>query len=1117
MVLATIHLSDNGEEPRPNRCEQREVEGFVVRMYVFGGRRLQAEDMSIPSCKVEVSCGGITRETRVIENNAYPVWLECLELSPIQATGDMCSKGMDGAQRADVQGMEPIVLTVYHQLFLRKSVVGRAAVEHRRVRHNQLTSDISAESDLDLVWVGLNNSDQNSVTNVSSSSSASCGLTQRGSDGGAGQLLIAVELVRWQDRDELPVQSMWPETREVTLLVSLLGLRDIINTRLAGIFSAESTNPRVIYSVSPYHKSLVDSQGSVIDIQWDPDKPSHRKWTSNTKQCFDFFSVVEVTVRLPVSPVYDCVLTIELWTDSEHSWTSSATYSGKTIIPLNSYLPWIAHEDHSDLSVGTPEERLGDASQWMTTPHLSHEQASVSLSCDTQSSSNKFICPRPPVWISPAATGRPFTRYIRNLMSTAPYYSCTDHTKLCNDVRRNILRGVVEKNCCITKPSTSGLFTTQGDNMAVGNGKGHDGARNRIFREDEATGGEDPAESRQDAPSASPNIIEKCMDIPGAPLRFEYNLDKEQQSAMSGSELESSTGGSVCYSSHTASCEDNNMQQTATELTRSAVQRAKLTTSSLSTEACLRQNLHGGVEVDDDEYPIVSSCGLPTRLVHELKTRPPPSLTLRDMAVNSIVLTDPIFAASGPHKANIACTRTQTRPCVTSNLESVLEDLHWRGLPLLSNEGGLCGYIKTVIMLETDEHNISPVYHGPKKSLLGYAFNESEFLKFFRSRNRLPHRIRLRLYIVRGAAIQTRSSPHVEVTAGTVTETVKIADHDSQQSKDIHSPGFWRLQELDLSLPEQGRVVLSVCCNDELGKARLIGCTTVDLEERWFSNEWQQMMDTASVPTELRSLIAEEGSNQTRGTLELWAELLDACRVGDISATELRPPAPTELELRLIVWGCEHVPLVDGGDHVDVQVLCNLDSTSYAGKHPSNQETDTHNNSRDGRASFNWRFVYPRIQTPTDGCLLQIRVVDDNTLSHKIFIGELNMDVKKQLEIVERHLQTYHWEGRLPLSFVNSRSKRLDEQGVCYIHLSIEIVTQPEANSRAVGVGRSEPNRDPVLTTPTEGRDWGDVIGSAGLNFDLQLLGRKTKWLLFGAAGGLVMFIILYLLLIIVR
>eukprot|EP00921_Rhytidocystis_pertsovi_P003646 GHVQ01006315.1.p1 GENE.GHVQ01006315.1~~GHVQ01006315.1.p1 ORF type:complete len:133 (+),score=22.17 GHVQ01006315.1:127-525(+) len=109
----------------------------------------------------------------------------------------MCSKGMDGAQRADVQGMEPIVLTVYHQLFLRKSVVGRAAVEHRRVRHNQLTSDISAESDLDLVWVGLNNSDQNSVTNVSSSSSASCGLTQRGSDGGAGQLLIAVELVRY--------------------------------------------------------------------------------------------------------------------------------------------------------------------------------------------------------------------------------------------------------------------------------------------------------------------------------------------------------------------------------------------------------------------------------------------------------------------------------------------------------------------------------------------------------------------------------------------------------------------------------------------------------------------------------------------------------------------------------------------------------------------------------------------------------------------------------------------------------------------------------------------------------------------------------------------------------
>ena len=51
--------------------------------------------------------------------------------------------------------------------------------------------------------------------------------------------------------------------------------------------------------------------------------------------------------------------------------------------------------------------------------------------------------------------------------------------------------------------------------------------------------------------------------------------------------------------------------------------------------------------------------------------------------------------------------------------------------------------------------------------------------------------------------------------------------------------------------------------------------------------------------------------------------------------------------------------------------------------------------------------------------------------------------------------------------------------GYCLIQLQIK--TSEEAENDPVGEAQDEPNHDPVLKRPTEGRGWGDTLAGLGL------------------------------------
>eukprot|EP00922_Rhytidocystis_sp_ex-Travisia-forbesii_P002434 GHVS01003585.1.p1 GENE.GHVS01003585.1~~GHVS01003585.1.p1 ORF type:complete len:126 (-),score=9.26 GHVS01003585.1:129-506(-) len=125
--------------------------------------------------------------------------------------------------------------------------------------------------------------------------------------------------------------------------------------------------------------------------------------------------------------------------------------------------------------------------------------------------------------------------------------------------------------------------------------------------------------------------------------------------------------------------------------------------------------------------------------------------------------------------------------------------------------------------------------------------------------------------------------------------------------------------------------------------------------------------------------------------------------------------------------------------------------------------------------------------------------------------------MRKYLEKVENSLEPYNKEETVDFYYKPSRESKPDSHQRVSVQLGITILTQPEADCRPVGLGRTEPNREPVLTTPTEGREWGDVIGSAGLQLDFRLLTKRTRWVVFGVTGGVILFVVMYLAFLVVK
>ncbi|KAF7457942.1 putative heat shock protein DNAJ pfj4 [Cryptosporidium felis] len=260
-----------------------------------------------------------------------------------------------------------------------------------------------------------------------------------------------------------------------------------------------------------------------------------------------------------------------------------------------------------------------------------------------------------------------------------------------------------------------------------------------------------------------------------------------------------------------------------------------------------------------------------------------------------------------------------------------------------------------------------------------------------------------------------------------------------------------------------------------------IGSTVMDLTDRWHSKEWRQMMGEDRIPIEYRPLYRDCTSNVNFGLLQMWVEIMSSNKAAITKRYELSEPIPTEVEVRIVVWGGRNIVMPSNSEYGDFMFKSSLDCKQYPEyrsdvgiNNPKVQQTDVHYNCRNGEPVFNWRFVYPYLVTPISGCLLQISLYHYSSFGNHEFIGEVNLDLRKYIMNVANSLESIDEDVELPL--LNSQSADSSCTHAGFVQVTIQIIPQSEANSKKVGIGRDIPNQFPKLVTPSIGRNWEDFL-----------------------------------------
>lgn len=135
---------------------------------------------------------------------------------------------------------------------------------------------------------------------------------------------------------------------------------------------------------------------------------------------------------------------------------------------------------------------------------------------------------------------------------------------------------------------------------------------------------------------------------------------------------------------------------------------------------------------------------------------------------------------------------------------------------------------------------------------------------------------------------------------------------------------------------------------DDLFGDELIGETHIDLEDRFFSPEWQSIKEK---PIEYRDLY-HPSSSISQGTVKLWLEIIPtSVGMKDHIIYDIKPKPVEEYEVRVVIYDTRNIKMMDVEGTSDVYVKAFFDS-----KH--SKETDTHYRCTDGKASFNYRLLF---------------------------------------------------------------------------------------------------------------------------------------------------------------
>lgn len=214
----------------------------------------------------------------------------------------------------------------------------------------------------------------------------------------------------------------------------------------------------------------------------------------------------------------------------------------------------------------------------------------------------------------------------------------------------------------------------------------------------------------------------------------------------------------------------------------------------------------------------------------------------------------------------------------------------------------------------------------------------------------------IQLYILEAFDLASRdigsfSDPYILVSFG---EEV-ISDRDNYKL-DEPNPKYNKIFEFKGSFPGAPPLIIDVYDYDDLFGDDLIGKTSIDLDDRFFSGDWQALDEK---PIEYRQLY-HQSTSLSQGVVTCWCEI-EAQSKGKKSKEQkkwnIEPEPVLDYEVRVCVMDTKNVPCEDLEGTSDVFIKAYIDDKDK-------KTTDTHYRCQTGEASFNWRLLFD-LKAPT--------------------------------------------------------------------------------------------------------------------------------------------------------
>ena len=203
----------------------------------------------------------------------------------------------------------------------------------------------------------------------------------------------------------------------------------------------------------------------------------------------------------------------------------------------------------------------------------------------------------------------------------------------------------------------------------------------------------------------------------------------------------------------------------------------------------------------------------------------------------------------------------------------------------------------------------------------------------------------------------------------------------------------------------------------------------------------------------------------------MWIDVLDGDEQHQVPLEKIGKITLEEnYEVRLIIWETREVPIPNGTSaNFMIRSSYQRDGLSEV---PEVKDTDIHRGCKTGRAMFNWRMIY-RIGMD-EFPRLKLQIFDTGLGTEAV--GELTLDLRTSIKLLQKSGTLE--DNKIWVQFSNPQ-KGGASAGYCLIQL--QILFQQEAENDPVGEARDEPNQNPVLKEPPEGRSLGDMLAGLGV------------------------------------